>query len=113
MDADSIAFSPGPPMSTTIGSGSDFPEEASITAKWTARRRPSGRSGFSSTLSAPHRAVCTTPGSRQWLVRSPGDAAGIAALASDTATASDISPAALYDANVRLMETSLVNDQMG
>src|ERR1700722_4695908 len=102
MEADSIAFSPGPPVSTTIGSGRDLPEDAGITAKWMTSRRPSARSGFSSTLSAPHRAGWVTPGSWHGLVGKPGDLEGTASVASNPTSPSNNK--ALHDANVRLIE---------
>src|SRR5215470_78651 len=91
-------------MSTTMGSGSAFPEEAGITAKWIARRRPFGRSGFSSTDSAPHRAGELTPASRQELVGNSGGAAANAVPACDPRGATDIRNKTPHDVDFRVMK---------
>src|SRR5579863_1938890 len=68
-------------------------------------RRPSARSGSSSTLSSPHRAGWVTAGSWQALMGSPEDVAGTAALPPNPRNATDITKE-LHDANLRLMELS-------
>src|SRR5262249_54934059 len=62
--AAAIASSPGPPINTTIGSGSAFPLLAGSTATLIASCRPSGIAGFSGTFTSPHRAASSTYGTR-------------------------------------------------